>query len=195
VAPVHVSGHARQGELRTLLSVARPEWFVPVHGEYRHLVNHVRLAQQMGIAEEHALLCEDGDVVELTDDGLRRAERVPAGFLYVDGNVGDVEHGVLRDRRVLAEEGVVVAVATVDLRAGEVVGAPAIITRGWVHAPEAEGLLGEASDAVRAALEKALADGGADHESLQRHARRALGRFVGERTRRRPMIVPVVVTV
>ncbi len=190
VAPVHVSGHARQGELRTLLSVAQPEWFVPVHGEYRHLVNHVRLAQQMGVAEDKALLCEDGDVVEITDEGVRRAETVPANFLYVDGTVGDVEHGVLRDRRVLAEEGVVVVVATVDLHAGEVVSAPEIITRGWVHAPEAEALLGEASDAVRVALEKALADGGADHESLRRHTRKALGKFVGERTRRRPMIVP-----
>jgi ribonuclease J len=195
IAPVHVSGHARQEELRTLLSVAGPEWFVPVHGEYRHLVNHVRLATAMGVDEDHAVLCEDGDVVVLDDDGIRRGEPVAAGFLYVDGTVGDVGHGVLRDRRVLAEEGVVVVVATVDLHAAEVVCPPEIITRGWVHAPEAEALLGEASDAVRVELEKALADGAADHESLRRHARRALGRFVGERTRQRPMIVPVVVTV
>jgi ribonuclease J len=195
VEPVHVSGHARQGELKTMLAVARPEWFVPVHGEYRHLVNHLRLAQRMGVSEEKALLCEDGDSVVLDDRGLRRGDRVPAGFLYVDGTVGDVEHGVLRDRRVLAEEGVVVVVATVDLHAGEVVSPPEIITRGWVHAPEAEELLGEASDVVRAELEKALAEGAVDHESLRRHARRALGQLVGERTRRRPMIVPVVVTV
>ncbi|HXQ90822.1 MAG TPA: ribonuclease J [Acidimicrobiales bacterium] len=195
VEPVHVSGHARQGELMVLLSVARPEWFIPVHGEYRHLVNHIELATRMGVHEDKALLCEDGDSVVLGDNGLRHGDAVPAGFLYVDGTVGDVGHGVLRDRRVLAEEGVVVVVATVDPHAGEVVSDPEIVTRGWIHAPEAEALLGEASDVVRDALEKALAEGATDQESLRRHARKALGRLVGERTRRRPMIVPVVVTV
>ena len=195
VAPVHVSGHARQGELKVLLSVARPQWFIPVHGEYRHLVNHVRLATRMGVAPDNAVLCEDGDSVVLDGAGLRRGDPVPTGFLYVDGTVGDVGHGVLRDRRVLAEEGVVMVVVVVDLQSAEVVNAPEIITRGWVHAPEAEALLDEASDTVRAELEKALAEGVVDHESLRRHARRSLGRFVGERTRRRPMIVPVVVTV
>ena len=195
VEPVHVSGHARQGELQTLLSVARPEWFVPVHGEYRHLVNHARLAARMGVADDHVMLCEDGDSIILDDRGMHRGEPVPAGLLYVDGTVGDVEHGVLRDRRVLAEEGVVVVVATVDVRAGEVVGNPEIVTRGWVHAPEAEELLEEASASVRKELEAALSEGAAEHDLLRRHCRRALGRFVGERTRRRPMIVPVVVIV
>jgi ribonuclease J len=193
--PVHVSGHARQGELQTLLAVARPEWFIPVHGEYRHMVHHARLAVRMGVDEEKALLCEDGDSVVLADDGVWRGDDVPAGFLYVDGTVGDVGHGVLRDRRVLAEEGVVVVVATVDPHAAEVVSAPEIITRGWIHAPEAEELLEEASQVVRVALEKALADGAVDQETLRRHARKALGKLVGERTRRRPMIVPVVVIV
>lgn len=192
---VHVSGHARQGELQILLSLARPEWFVPIHGEYRHMVNHARLALATGVEEDKVMVCEDGDSLVLDDDGIRRGESVPAGFVYVDGTVGDVSHGVLRDRRVLAEEGVVVVVATVDLHAGEVVSPPEIVTRGWVHAPEAEELLDEASEVVRVALEKALADGACDHEALRRHARKALGRLVGERTRRRPMIVPVVVTV
>ncbi len=123
VEPVHVSGHARQGELMVLLSVAKPEWFIPVHGEYRHLVNHAQLATRMGVDKGKALLCEDGDSVVLDDVGIHQGE-VPAGFLYVDGTVGDVGHGVLRDRRVLAEEGVVVVVATVDPHAGEVVSPP-----------------------------------------------------------------------
>lgn len=195
IEPVHVSGHARQGELQTLFSVTRPEWFVPVHGEYRHLVNHARLARLMGIDLEKVVVCEDGDTLVLDDEGARRGDPVPAGFVYVDGTVGDVGHGVLRDRRALAEEGVVVVVATVDVHSAEVVSPPEIVTRGWVHAPEAEELLEEASEVVRVALEKALADGAADQESLRRHARKALGKFVGERTRRRPMIVPVVVTV
>lgn len=195
VEPVHVSGHAKRGELQTLLSLVRPEWFVPVHGEYRHMVNHARLAQGMGVEAHKVVVCEDGDSLVLGDDGVRHGEGVPAGFVYVDGTVGGVSHGVLRDRRVLAEEGVVVVVATVDLHRREVVSPPEIITRGWVHAPEAEQLLEEASDVVRGALEEALAEGAGDHEALRRHARKALGRLVGERTKRRPMIVPVVVTI
>ena len=193
--PVHVSGHARQGELKMLMSVARPQWFVPVHGEYRHLVHHGRLAAQVGVAADRVVLCEDGDSVVLDDDGLRRGPAVPAGLLYVDGTVGDVGHGVLRDRRVLAEEGVVVVVATVDPHAKEVVTEPEIITRGWVHAPESEELLNDAAQVVRVALAEALAQGHSDQDTLRRHARKALGRLVGERTRRRPMIVPLIVVV
>jgi ribonuclease J len=195
VEPVHVSGHARQGELETLLSVVRPEWFVPVHGEYRHMVNHALLARRMGVEDGKVVVCEDGDSLVLDDSGIRRGEPVPAGFLYVDGTTGDVGHGILRDRRVLAEEGVVVVVATVDLHAREVVSVPQIVTRGWAHAEEAEQLLDEASEVVRVSLEAALSDGAADHETLHRHARKALGKLIGERTRHRPMIVPVVVSV
>ncbi|HXW33818.1 MAG TPA: ribonuclease J [Acidimicrobiales bacterium] len=195
VEPVHVSGHARQGELETLLAVARPEWFVPVHGEFRHLVNHAKLATRMGVTEEKVILCEDGDSLEVDDEGIHRTTAVPAGFLYVDGTVGDVGHGVLRDRRALAEEGVVVVVATVDVHARELVAEPEIITRGWVHATEAEDLIGDAAEAVRKSLEEALSDGAIEQDTLRRHARKALGRLVQERTRRRPMIVPIVVTV
>jgi ribonuclease J len=193
VSNVHVSGHGMQAELMTLLSVAGPEFFVPVHGEYRHLMHHARLAMRMGVPESNVLLAEDGDVVELRDDGIDFAGEVPAGYLYVDGIVGDISHGVLRDRRVLAEEGVVVVVVTVDARNGEVLQGPEIITRGWVY--EAEGLLDEARLAVLAGLKEAADEGATDFETLKRHARRALGQFVNERTRRRPMIVPVVMEV
>jgi len=192
LAPVHVTGHARQEELKTMLSVATPEWFVPVHGEYRHLIHHGRLAVAMGVPEERVLLCEDGYQITLDESGLRHTTTVPAGYLYVDGLVGDVGHGVLRDRRVLAEEGVVVVVLTVDVTSGKVIAGPEIITRGWVHAPEAEELLGEAREAVRAGIEEVPPDTMMDFDTLRRHARQALGRFVNERTRRRPMIVPVI---
>lgn len=195
LAPVHVSGHAKQGEIKTLLSVARPEYFVPVHGEFRHLTHHSRLAMEMGVPGDHVLLCEDGDVIELTDAGIDFAGEVPAGYLYVDGIVGDVGRGVLRDRRVLAEEGVVVVVVTVDARTGEVVAGPEIITRGWVHAPEAESLLEEARKVITISLEEAAAHGATDFDTLRRHVRQAAGRFVNERTRRRPMIVPIVMEV
>jgi ribonuclease J len=193
--PVHVSGHAKQGELRTLMSVTKPECFVPVHGEYRHMVHHVRLGLSMGIDPSKVLLCEDGDAVQLTAKGISRDGKVPAGYVYVDGTVGDIGHGVLRDRQKLAEEGVVMVVVTVDTRQFALSGAPVIETRGWVHAPEAEAMLGEASDVVGAAVTQALRDGTRDSEVLSRHARKALGKFVGDRTRRRPMIVPVVLMV
>jgi ribonuclease J len=193
LAPVHVTGHAMQGELKTLLSIARPEYFVPVHGEFRHLSHHARLAIAMGVPERNVLLAEDGDVIEVGDRGVEFGGTVPAGYLYVDGIVGDVGHGVLRDRRALAEEGVVVVIVTVDAQSGQLLTRPELITRGWVHGPEAEDLIDEARDRVREELEKAVADGaGTDFETLKRHARRAVGQLVSDRTKRRPMIVPVV---
>jgi ribonuclease J len=192
VADVHATGHAQADELKTYLSITNPEWFVPIHGEYRHMVANAKLGMLMGVPRDHVLLCEDGDVLELNADGLSNVGRIPAGYLYVDGIVGDVGQGVLRDRKVLAEEGVVVVVVTVDIETGKVLTGPEIITRGWVYAPEAEDLLDEACDTVADAVEKALANGVRDVEQLERDVRRAAGKFVNERTRRRPMIVPVV---
>jgi ribonuclease J len=192
---VHVSGHARQGELQTLLSVARPDTFVPVHGEYRHMVHHAAIARSMGVPDDQVLLCEDGDAVRLDADGLHLDGAVPAGYLYVDGTVGDVGHGVLRDRKLLSEEGVVMVVATVDLHRKALSGSPEIATKGWVYAPEAEELLDEASQVVADALVQAMSDGARDVDVLGRHARKALGKLVGDRTRRRPMIVPIIMAV
>ena len=141
---VHVSGHARQGELRTLIAVTTPECFVPVHGEFRHMVHHARLALSMGIDPAKVILCEDGDVIQLDQKGITRDGRVPAGYVYVDGTVGDIEHGVLRDRQKLAEEGVVMVVVTVDRQKRTLSCPPVVETRGWVYVPEAEELLGEA---------------------------------------------------
>jgi ribonuclease J len=190
---VHATGHAKQEELKTLLSIAQPDWFTPVHGEYRHLTSHARLAHSMGMTDDRVLVCEDGDQLLLTDLGVTRGQEVPAGYLYVDGIVGDVGQGVLRDRRVLAEEGVVVVVVTVDARTGAIVTGPEVITRGWVYAPEAEDLIDECADEVRAAVQESFKSGDpADIEALQRVVRKTAGRFVADRTRRRPMIVPVV---
>jgi ribonuclease J len=192
MADVHVTGHAMQGELKTLLSIAKPEHFIPVHGEFRHLTHHARLAMEMGVPVANVLLAEDGDVVELTEKGIDFVDSVPSGYLYVDGIVGDVGHGVLRDRKVLAEEGVIVVVVAVDATSGEILTGPEIITRGWVHAPEAESLLEEARQRVTEALEHSTDAGNIDFDTLKRQVRQALGRFVNEKTKRRPMIVPVV---
>jgi ribonuclease J len=192
IADVHATGHAQAEDIKMYLSITEPEWFVPIHGEYHHLVANARHARTMGVPDSQVVICEDGDVIEITDDGIELAGRVPAGMLYVDGIVGDVGQGVLRDRRVLAEEGVVVVVVTVDVSAGEVLVGPEIITRGWVYAPEAEDLIEEACAAVSTAVEKALRAGTRDVDALEKEVRRAAGRFVSERTKRRPMIVPVV---
>ena len=195
-AHVHVSGHASQEELKFMLSLTRPDWFIPVHGEFRHLVHHARLAHAVGVAEDRVLLCTDGDAVTLGPDGLdveRRA--VPAGYQYVDGLLDDISVGVLRDRRNLAEEGVVVVIVTVDAATGELITGPEIVTRGWVYEAEAADLIEEAKAAVRASLAEAAAEGATDFETIRRHARRALGRFINNRTRRRPAIIPVVLEV
>jgi len=192
VVDVHATGHAQADEIKTYLSLVKPEWYVPIHGEYRHMVANARLAEVMDLPRDRIVLCEDGDVIELSDDGLRHVGRVPAGYVYVDGIVGDVGQGVIRDRRVLGEEGVVVVVVTVDLQTATVLTGPDVITRGWVYAPEAEDLLDEACDLVSSALEEALRRGERDVEALERDVRKVAGRFVAERTKRRPMIVPVV---
>jgi ribonuclease J len=201
-APVHVSGHASREELKFMLNLTQPEWFVPVHGEYRHMVHHARLAREVGVADDHVIVCEDGDALTLGlgPDGQSSVldvdrRSVPAGYLYVDGIVGDVGHGVLRDRRSLAQEGVVVVIVTVDSTTGEVVTGPEIVTRGWVYAPEADALLEDAKNAVLASLAEAAEEGATDFETIRRHARRALGRFINERTKRRPAIIPVVIEV
>ena len=192
IADVHATGHAQAEELKTYLSIVRPEFYVPIHGEYRHLVANSKLGVIMGVDRQNVLLCEDGDVLELSDQGLVPAGRIPAGYLYVDGIVGDVGQGVLRDRKVLAEEGVVVVVLTVDITSGKVLVGPEIITRGWVYAPEAEDLLDEACERIADAVESALAKGERNVDALERDVRKAAGKFVNERTKRRPMIVPVV---
>jgi ribonuclease J len=191
---VHATGHAKAEELKLLQSILQPEWFVPVHGEYRHLVAHARLAETMGRRSDHVVVAEDGDRLVLDDDGLRLEGRVPSDYVYVHGTVGGVGHGVLSDRRILAEEGMVTVIVCVDRAAREVVGSPEIATRGWIHADEAAELLAELSERVSTAVGDALRSGEA-RPRLERAARRATGSFVADRTRRRPMIVPVVIEV
>ena len=192
IEDVHATGHAKAEELKTFHSIARPEWFIPVHGEYRHLVSHARIASAMGMPADRIMICEDGDQIRLTKKGLKPHARVPAGYLFVDGIVGDVGHGVLRDRRVLAEEGVVVVIVGVDVKSGAIITGPEVITRGWIYEAEAEDLLEQCETVVRDAVKEAFDRGATDVESLQRQVRRAAGKFVSDQTRRKPMIVPVV---
>ncbi len=194
LSDVHATGHAKAEELKLLQSILQPEWFVPVHGEYRHLVAHARLAEIMGLRADHVIVAEDGDRLVLDDDGLRLDGRVPSDYVYVHGTLGNIGNGVLADRRVLAEEGVVTVIICVDRARATVVAGPEIATRGWVYEGESAELLADLAKRVKDAASQALANG-EDRPRLERAVRRAAGSFVADRTRRRPMIVPVVIEV
>jgi ribonuclease J len=197
IEDVHATGHAKREELKTVLSITQPEWFTPVHGEYHHLVSHVDLARTMGVPENRINLCEDGDQLVITDEGIRKGNRVPSGYLYVDGaGVGDIGHGVLRDRQVLSEDGIVAIFVTIDVGAREIVTGPDIISRGWIDERDTGLLIDSCTEAVRDALDRATRKGAAiDIEAVQAVIRTAAGKFVKKHTKRYPMIVPVVVEV
>jgi ribonuclease J len=190
--PVHASGHAAQEELRLLLSLVRPRWFIPVHGERRHLQHHARLAEEVGIPRANILICEDGDVIEI-GERVVKGERVRAGMTFVDGlGIGDIGGEVLRDRRKLAGDGVVVVVVTVDAQSGELVDGPDVVNRGFVHEETSGDILEEARRRVIAALEESAAAHVTDPSALQQNIRRVLKRYFVEVTQRKPVILPVI---
>ncbi len=189
-APVHVSGHARAEELRTLLGLLRPQAVMPIHGEFRMLAAHARLAQEAGVPASSIVIAENGDVVELTQAGARIVDRVESGMTFVDGlGVGDISDVALRDRRHLSEDGVLIVVTTLSNGA---VAPPELISRGFAESEElfAE-MRGEAHEIVRGLLEDDIRE----IKLLQEHLHDGLGQLVYDRTRRRPMILPVVVEV
>jgi ribonuclease J len=194
IAPVHVSGHAAAEELKFMLNLVRPRWFIPVHGERRHLAHHARLAREVGIADDRILICEDGDTVEI-GSSLRRGEQVAVGMTFVDGiGIGDVGEVVLRDRRKLAGDGIVVVVVTVDKQSGDVLAGPFIVDRGVVEDPD-EAILEEARHRILLSLKESAGQGVADPTVLRDHVRTTLRRFFMEMTKRKPVIVPVVMEV
>jgi ribonuclease J len=191
VAPVHVSGHANQEELRTLLSLLRPRHVMPIHGEYRMLAAHAKLAREAGVPEERIVLADNGSVVELARGGARLVDRVDAGVTFVDGlRVGDVEDVALRDRRRLADDGVLIVVTTLASSDGGEIAPPELIARGFVESDE---LL----DELRAEADRVVRELAAEHATeiklLQEHIHDAVGQIVYDRTRRRPMVLPVVI--
>jgi ribonuclease J len=193
---VHVSGHASADELAELAATVKPRNFVPVHGEYRHLVLHSRIAERAGISPDHITLVEDGDVLELFEGNVRKGERIDLQMVFVDGlGVGDVGPVVLRDRRVLAEDGFVLCIVTIDAHNGEILAGPDLITRGFVFEQESREMLDEAADRVAEALERVEGEEVTDWAVLKKTCRRALGEYVWTNTRRRPMIVPVIMEV
>jgi ribonuclease J len=192
-ALVHVSGHAPAGELRYLIAAVRPTNLMPVHGEWRHLRAHAAIGRSMGLPDARIMLAEDGTVVDLVDGLATISGRIPVGYVYVDGlEVGDIGDAVLKDRRILGEEGFLSILVAVDLDAGKVVFGPEITARGFSDDPEAlDPIHAELIDV----LERALAEGATDSGSLSNLVRRTVGRWVDRTYRRRPMLMPMVVEV
>jgi ribonuclease J len=195
-APVHVSGHGKAEELRTIIGLVRPRAVMPVHGEFRMLAAHAQLAREGGISEENIILAENGSVVELSEHGARIVDTIPAGMTFVDGlGVGDVQDVALRDRRRLSEDGVLIVVATLagSNGRGALTAPPELIARGFGEGAEA--LLDELRAEANRVLEELLEDDVTEIKLLQEHVHDALGGVVYDRTRRRPMILPVLVEV
>ncbi len=194
IAPVHVSGHGHAEELRTMLGLVRPRFVMPVHGEFRMLAAHARLAREGGVPEERIVLAENGSVVELDENGARIVDHVAAGVTFVDGlGVGDVQDVALRDRRHLSEDGVLIVVATLTSSNGSVAGAPELIARGFAEPDDP--LLEEMRVEAERVLGELLSQNVTEIKLLQEHLHDGLGQLIYDRTGRRPMILPVVVEV
>jgi ribonuclease J len=194
---LHTSGHGKQDELRVLHNVAQAEWFVPVHGEYRHMVAHRELAEGMGHPLDRILVATDGDQVKLTDDGAELIEKVtPGSYVFVHGELTEDDHDVFRERLILGDQGVVVASVSVVLEQRTMVGGPTIESRGWLGSDNYDGITADATEELRKALLSALErDDKVSTASLERRVRRSVGGFVNKRTGRRPMIIPIVTEV
>ncbi len=196
LADVHVSGHACQEELKIILALAKPKYFMPVHGEYKHLSRHRDLALQMGMDSKDVFMMENGKVLEVSQSSGKITGTVPSGRVLVDGlGVGDVGNIVLRDRKHLAEDGLIVVVTTIDHEMKTVVAGPDIISRGFVYVREAEDLMDSMRDKANEVLEECLSHNTLDWASLKSSLKNELGSYIFAKTKRKPMILPVIMDV
>ena len=196
VSEIHVSGHASQEELKIMLNMVKPKYFIPIHGEYRHLVKHSQLAEKVGVKKENIILAEDGDVVEITMDGIAVKEKVESGKVFVDGKgVGDVGDMVLKDRKHLSQDGLVIAILALNEKTGEVIYGPDIITRGLVFEKESAELLEGAKNAVLAMLGTINIEAKTDWLEVKEEIRKTLRRFFNKALERKPVILPLIVEI
>ena len=193
---IHVSGHASQEELKLMLDLIRPKYFIPVHGEYRMLKQHGDLAVQMGVEKDHVLIGDNGQIFEFSNRSGNKAGRVNAGRVFVDGlGVGDVGNIVIRDRQQLAMEGVVIVVMTLAKGTSHALAGPDIVSRGFVYVRDSEELISEAHDRVAAVLERCAAGNIREWAVIKSQVRDTLSRYLYEKTKRRPMILPIIMEV
>jgi len=194
MADVHVSGHACREELRLMMQLTKPKFFIPVHGEYRHLFMHAKLAEEMGIPENNIFRAESGDVIELTTRRGKIAGGVTAGAVMVDG-IGDIDDVILKDRRLLSQDGLVVAVIVIDAETGRLMAEPELISRGFIYMRESEELIGET---IAMLTEEAKRFEGADkseYSSIKNGMRQKLKAFLKGKTKRTPMLIPIVMEI
>ena len=195
VADVHVSGHACREELKTMHALTKPKYFMPIHGEYRHLASHKELAMQMGEKEENIFLADIGKVLEIDEDGARFNGTVPSGKVLVDGyGVGDVGSIVLRDRRHLAEDGIIVVVTTLHMDEQLVMAGPDIVSRGFVYVRESEELMDDLKELSLAVIETCFDNGIADFAQIKNKIKDELSKYIYQKTKRRPMILPIIMS-
>ena len=193
VADVHVSGHACSEELKLMLALVKPKFFMPIHGEAKHLYAHKAIAEFMGINPTNIFIGENGRVLEVTEDGARWNGSVPSGRLLIDGSgVGDVGNIVLRDRKILSQDGIIIVAATVDMTAGMLVSGPDIVSRGFVYVRESEELMEDIKKLAARNIEKSLSNGVRDWNELKSNLRDALSSALYAKTKRKPMILPVM---
>ena len=190
----HVSGHASQEEIKMMYTILKPKYSIPVHGEYRHLKEHAELAKSLGMDEKNIFLLDNGDVLELTGKKAVKTKSVHTGTVYVDGSgVGDVGNIVLRDRKVLSQDGILTAVLAIDKEAKEIISGPDIISRGFVYVKDSNDLLNEATDLIKREVEYCLDNDILDWYSIKSKIKSSLGQFLYTKTKRKPMIIPVIV--
>ncbi|WP_410510881.1 ribonuclease J [Paenibacillus sp. BR2-3] len=193
---VHVSGHGSQEELKLMLNLMKPKFFIPIHGEYRMQRKHALLAESVGVDPANIFITEIGEIVEIVGGAARKAGKVTAGNVLIDGlGVGDVGNIVLRDRKLLSQDGILVVVVTLSKQNGAIVSGPDIISRGFVYVRESEGLLDEANRIVSSTLQRLMSEKVNEWASLKTSVKDSLGRFLYEQTRRRPMILPIIMEV
>lgn len=193
---IHTSGHAQQEELKLLMNLCKPRYFIPIHGEHRMLLKHAELAEATGVAKENIVIGEIGLPVEFTSEGVHVRERVVSGQVFVDGlGVGDVGNIVLRDRRQLSTDGIMIVVVTMSKQEGKVVAGPDVVSRGFVYVRESEGLMDEARQKAKEALDACIAQNNVEWGSLKSAVRDSLNRFLWEKTKRRPMILPIIMEI
>jgi ribonuclease J len=197
VTGMHVSGHGSQEELKLMLTLMKPKYFIPIHGEYRMLFQHRLLAEAVGVEEENIFIIKNGDVVDISDQVARQSRKITAGNTLVDGwGIGDVGNAVLRDRKHLAEDGILVVVVTLSKMDGKILTGPDIISRGFVYVRESEALLDNINRLVLITIEELQAGGSLMKWTILKHkVKEAIGKYVYSQTKRRPMILPIVIEV
>jgi len=189
IEAVHVSGHARQEEMRLLINLVQPKYMLPVHGELRHLHEHASLAKECGIKESNVFVAENGRVVEVDKYGIKLGERVPGGYVFVDGSgVGDIGRIVIRDREILARDGFLLVAVNVDRKTGKMIGNPDIISRGFIYLRESDELLDQVKGTIVDVIESNISSNGKRREKLQE----SISRMLYNETKRRPMVFSIV---